>query len=297
MREEDGRTWRSPIRILLVVLSVLFLAECFATTFGGTPLRVALGLNLSRIQAHQYWRLITFQFLHDAPWPFHLLFNALGLWFFGRSVLEALGPRRFWKIYLLAGLAGGLFEVAAQWGHAALTHNLVRGMTVGASANVLGLAGAFCLLFPTRENVFLIYFFPVRMRSMTMFWVLFAFSAFGTVFPYGGVAHAAHLGGLLAGAAFIRLWVDEDARAWLRRLAPRRPRPRTKAEVPVAAGAGPSKIEKAAQPPLSAGESDEDFIRREIDPILDKISAHGLQSLTDRERRLLESARERMRGR
>lgn len=258
------------------------------------------GLNLATLQAHQYWRLVTFQFLHEAPWPFHLLFNALGLWFFGRSVLEALGPGRFWKIYLLAGLAGGVLEVLSEAAHASMRSSFAQGLTVGASANIMGLAGAFCLLFPTRENVFLIYFFPVRMRSMTMFWILFAFSAFGTVFPYGNVAHAAHLGGLLAGAGFIRLWVDEDARAWLRRLAPRRTAARPPAEVPVAAGGGSGSggnSGKPKLPPAGAAPTDEDFIRREIDPILDKISAHGLQSLTDRERRLLESARERMRNR
>src|SRR5690606_18077497 len=112
---------------------------------------------------------LTYQFLHDAPWPLHILFNSIALWFFGRAVLEAVGPGRFWQIYLLAGLLGGLTEIACQ----ALHPRYGNVLTVGASASVLGLAGAFCFLFPHREVVFFLYVIPVRLRSMTLFWILF----------------------------------------------------------------------------------------------------------------------------
>jgi hypothetical protein len=143
------------------------------------------------------------------------------------------------------------------------------------------------------------YFFPVRLQSMTLFWILLGVSIFGVVFPAGNVAHGAHLGGLLAGAGFVKLFLEEEGQAWLRRLVARRSAlPR---DVPVEAGrqAGKPSGKFSSAPVAGAPETDnpEEFIRREVDPILDKISAHGIQSLTERERRTLEKARERMKGR
>lgn len=290
MRGAEGAPWRSPVNVLLVILTALFLVECYLRVYEQTSLRMTFGLSYAAIQRYEYWRLLSYQFLHDAPWPWHLLFNGLALWFFGRSVLETLGRGRFWQVFLLAGVLGGIVELGWQ----ALNPRYGMAPTVGASASVLGLAGAYCFLFPARETVFFFYVIPVRMRSMTMFWVLLGFSLFGTIFPHGGVAHAAHLGGLLTGAAFARFFGEEDIGTWLRRFAPRRAARRE--AVPVTAEKSAGRTGRGA-PTSTDGESRDDFIRREVDPILDKISAHGIQSLTDRERRILEKARERMRGR
>jgi membrane associated rhomboid family serine protease len=290
MRGAEGNPWRSPVMVLLMVLAGLFLVECVVRVYGGGSLAEVFGLGYEPLSRHQYWRLVTYQFLHTAPWPFHLLFNGLFLWFFGRAVWEALGTKRFWQIYLGSGLAGGLVELACQAWHPAYG----QGLTVGASASVLGLAGVYCLLFPQRETVFFFYVIPVRMRSMTMFWILFGFSVFGTVFPYGNVAHAAHLGGLLAGAAWGKWMASDDAWGWLARLRTRRGR---REAMPVGAPKGSGSGGASGGELPEAGEISEEFIRREVDPILDKISAHGLHSLTERERRILKRAGERMRGR
>ncbi|MCC6231500.1 MAG: rhomboid family intramembrane serine protease, partial [Verrucomicrobiales bacterium] len=294
MRDGDGYLRRSPVVILLVLLGFLFFVECFLQVYANTSLGKWLGLSAATVRRGEYWRLFTYQFLHTAPWPWHILFNGIGLWFFGRSVLEAVGVGRFWKIYLLAGLLGGVVDLMAQVFH---PRYMMEGQwTVGASASILGLAGAFCFLFPTRETVFFLYVIPVKLRSMTMFWVLFGFSVFGTVFPHGGIAHAAHLGGLLTGAAFVRLFLSDDAPHWWQRLSRRRGRDQEVEEevaVPLgASGSRPGKSAAAAEP-----ETPEEFMRREVDPILDKISAHGIQSLTEKEKRILEKARERMRNR
>ncbi len=289
MRYARGRYLRSPVTILLISLAAIFLLECVLRVFAGTSLALWFGLSLPAIAAHQYWRLITYQFLHDAPWPWHILFNSIGLFFFGRALLEEIGARRFWQVYLGSGFVGGLVEIACQAWHPAYG----AGLTVGASGSVLGLAGTFCVMFPAREVVFFIYVFPVRLRAMTLFWILFGFSMFGLLFLQGTVAHGAHLGGLLAGVAYVRFFLNEDAFGWWRRIRPRRTARRS--EIPVPAG----KILGRSQPIPREEEADtaEDFMRREVDPILDKISAHGIQSLTERERRILERARERMRGR
>lgn len=292
MRDEDRERWRSPVVVLLVVLGALFLVECFLRVFGNSSLGTTFALGYQAVAGGEVWRLFTFQFLHTAPWPFHFLFNALGLWFFGRPILETMGRARFWQIYLASGLIGGLFELACQAWHPAYPSP----WTVGASANVLGLVGAFCLLNPTREITFFLYVLPVQLRAMTLFWVFFGFSLFGTIFPSGGIAHAAHLGGLLAGAGFVKFFVEESAGAWLRSWVPSRPKRRPAVSVvaqKMGASTAPRPARSQGVAPADPGDS-EDFIRREVDPILDKISAHGLHSLTDRERKTLERARERM---
>lgn len=304
MRNGDSSIWRSPVVVLMIVLAVVFLGQCVLGTFFGQALHQTFGLDLQAIRRHEYWRLVTYQFLHSAPSPWHLLFNGLALWFFGRPVLEALGRIRFWQIYLASGLLGGFVELAFQAWHP----SYYAGPTVGASASVLGLAGAYCLIHSGQEILFFFYVLPVRMPAMVMFWVLLAFAVFGSIFPYGGTAHAAHLGGLLTGAGFVKILASDDPWAWVQRFLPRRPERRRSREVPVTVAnggttpdvGGPSggSVKAAPRPAVPAAEREtpEDFIRREVDPILDKISAHGIQSLTEKERRVLERARERMGG-
>ncbi len=294
MRDGDRSRWRSPVVALLVVLSVVFLAECFLQGVWHASLGSYLGLSYRGVARHEYWRIFTYSFLHSAPLPFHLLFNGLALWFFGRSIVEGLGVVKFWQIYLGAGLVGAVFELANQ----AWNGNYAASWTVGASACVLGLVAVFCVLAPSEEMTFFLYFFPVRMKAMTLFWILLGFSVFGTIFPNGGVAHAAHLGGLLAGVAYVRLFLHGTAREWLQQCSQRwlprkQPRP---VSVPVAA-VGARATARRSSPGRVDPETPEDFMKREVDPILDKISAHGLQSLTDRERRILERARDRMKQR
>jgi membrane associated rhomboid family serine protease len=295
MRSGDRSYLRSPVILLLIVLAAIFLLECFLRVYQGTSLMFWFGLNDTSLRRHQYWRLFTYQFLHDAPWPWHILFNSIALFFFGRAVVETVGTSRFWQIYLGSGLVGGLLEALCQAAHPAYGVGIgSHPYVVGASASVFGLAGAFCFMFPAREVVFFLYVIPIRLRAMVLFWILFGYSAFGTVFPHGGIAHAAHFGGLLAGVGYVRFFLQRDPGAWLRRLAARTPARRT--EMPVPAGKAAGRPARSSAP-LEEMDTPEEFMRREVDPILDKISAHGIQSLTERERRILERARERMRGR
>lgn len=288
MRGPGRPDFRSPVVILLLTLLVLFFVECVLRVYGrGWTLTDGFALNLEAMGRHEYYRLLTFQFLHEAPWPWHLLMNGIGLWFFGRSMLESQGPRRFWVLYLAAGTAGGLLDWVCQAGHP--RYGVVN--TIGASGNILGLAGAFCMLNPGRDIVFFLYVFPVRMRAMTMFWLLFGFSVFGVVFPFGGVSHAAHLGGLLAGVAFARLVSGEGGMGWTRFF--RRAEPAVTPGIPVAAAFKGGELTRRAVEPEPA--NPDEYMRREVDPILDKILAHGPQSLTEKERRILEQAPKRLR--
>lgn len=222
------------------------------------------------------WQLVTFQFMHADRW--HFIFNMLMLFFLGRSVEESIGSRHMILLYLLSGVAGGL--VQASLGAAFPT--VFSGPVVGASACVLALLAAFARLDPNRE---ILLFFVLPVRAKYLFYFAAIIAAFYILVPAErGIAHGAHLGGLLAGAAYIR-WIIQSPvpfhmPAMFRRRSPRMAR---------------KQAQKHRIPPEEDEElPPEEFISREVDPILEKISAHGIHSLTTRERRILEAARAKM---
>jgi membrane associated rhomboid family serine protease len=227
------------------------------------------------------WQLFTYQFLHGGL-P-HLVLNSVALYFFGRPMELMLGPRAFLKLYLLSGLAGGIFQVALGF-----ISPQFSGPMVGASAGICGLIAAFALLSPD-SVIYLFFVLPVRARYflplMILLSTVFLFTPGNTT-----IAHGAHLGGTLFGVAYLRWYVVSSyfAEIWQRLRGSRASPPIVKVRFP---GHSSWKRENAARTddPTSA-----DFISREVDPILEKISAHGIHSLTERERRILEAARSRM---
>ncbi len=271
--------------VLIVVLIVAFVLQSLLLFYGGLNVSRELALSLGGVKSGKIWQLLTFQFLHAVPWPWHVLFNCLGLYFFGRSVEETLGTKKFLWLYFLAGVAGGLLQILTTL----VLPNHTDIPVVGASAGVSGLLAIYCTLFPMRELTAFIYFFPVNIRARYLLIFAGLLSLFGTLVPFDNVAHAAHLGGIALGIAYVR-WGE----AWLTRLSNWRPmqsRHRKRELVRVASVRMPhwQKLK------VDAGElPSAEFISREVDPILDKISAHGIQSLTERERQILEAARAKM---
>jgi hypothetical protein len=126
----------------------------------------------------------------------------------------------------------------------------------------------------------------LRAKFLLLFSGLIAL--FGIAFRAGNIAHAAHLGGMLTGMAFVRYAIYWNWR-WPRftQAGPRQPRRLVNVQAQKSAGWG-------AKPAASEDLPPDEFLSKEVDPILEKISAHGIQSLTDRERRVLEAARTRM---
>ena len=153
---------------------------------------------------------------------------------------------------------------------------------VGASACAFGLVAAYALMFPERELTLLLFFIiPVHLRAKTLLIGSAVLALAGFFFPKAimpGVAHAAHLGGMAMGWFFVRKILQGD---WSRLTGALRP-----AKKVLPRRISPEPLEKKS----AAG-----FVESEVDPILDKISAHGLQSLTPREREILEAARKHIR--
>ncbi|SRR5581483_997506 len=286
MREPDYGSRHSMAVSLIIVLVACFVLQLCLTLYSNFNVVGWCGLSLDGFKQHRYWQLLTFQFLHSTPWPWHLLFNCLGLYFFGRLVEEALGKKQFLTIYFASGFFGGIVQLLVTW---ALPQHF-DAYVVGASAGVMGLLAAYAILFPMREITLWVFIFPVNLRAQYLFWLAFAFSLYGTIYPHNNVAEAAHLGGLLMGVAFMR-WGNEAHRR-ISRLSPFQSRNR-KLELVKAATVRAPRLLRPRKDAPSDLPSDE-FISKEVDPILDKISAHGIQSLTPRERQILEAARSRM---
>jgi hypothetical protein len=188
-------------------------------------------------------------------------------------------------LYLLCGVAGGLVQVLST----VLLPQHVDIAVVGASAGVCGMIAIFCTLHPMQELTVFVYFFPVTIRARYLLWFLGGFSLFRTIIPLGAVAHGAHLGGILLGIGYVR-WLHGTDRLsgwWARLRGPRRRTPIVKVRFPKAPG-------PAARPPRPEDLGATDFISKEVDPILEKISASGIHSLTEREREILRAARSKM---
>ena len=125
----------------------------------------------------------------------HILFNMVGLYFFGPRLEERLGSKGFLRLYFLSGLGGGAFSFVFSFG----------APVVGASAAVYGVLIGFAMYWP-REPIYIYGVLPVQARWLATFLVLVSLYS-GISGSGGGTAHFAHLGGLAVGAGFLR-WRD-----------------------------------------------------------------------------------------
>jgi membrane associated rhomboid family serine protease len=233
--------------------------------------------------SHGYvWQYLTYQFLHLTP--MHFVFNMIGLFFLGRAVEHMIGSKRFLLLYLASGVIGGVVQTLL-----GLIFPGAFGIPVaGASAGVFGLLAAFATLEPDAE-VLLFFMFP--MKAKVIAWAGAVIAAFYIIVPaQPGIAHAAHLGGMLGAFAFVRLFIQHRWHLPQWHLPARRSAPREFAARRVGKkaswGSGPIPPDEDLSP--------SEYLQKEVDPILDKISASGIQSLTQREREILEKARSRM---
>lgn len=281
----DGHWPQLSLTVLLIILNAAFFVIESIASFdphSGLFIQNYLALSLEGMKHGYVWQFFSYQFMHAGL--LHLLFNCLAIFFFGRAVEMVLGRRRFLALYLASGVIGGVVQMLFAL---ALPGNF-GGAVVGASAGASGLVAAFAVLNWQERFTMLIYFFPVIMRGRTLFWVSIALAVIGILTPNSGIANAAHLGGILTGFFLVRRLVQGRPPQWeppVRRSPPRE----------LAARLKENKIWRAKTIPPAEDLSAEEFLQKEVDPILDKISAQGIQSLTARERETLEKAGKKIR--
>lgn len=224
-----------------------------------------LGFNVSQA-LREPWTIITYMFVHAGF--LHVFLNMLMLFFFGPPLEERWGGKEFIKYYAICGVGGALFTLV-----------FGGGTIVGASAAVYGVMLAYALNWP--DTLIWIYaIFPIKAKYLVL--ILGAvsfFSAFSGASD--GIAHFAHLGGLVVGYAYLKQgW---RAEAWLGSVKKRVRR----RKLSVVSG-GADGLGDRGERGRSGRADEETQIQEAIDALLDKIKAHGLDSLTPEERRFLD---------
>lgn len=225
----------------------------------------------------QPWGAITYMFLHGDL--MHLAGNMIVLFFFGPPIESRWGSREFTKYFLICGMGG----VALSFIFAS------SASIIGASAAVYGLMLAFAMIWP-KAPIYVWGIYPVQARWLVAFFFLLAFtSAFGGA--GGGIAHFAHLGGLVTG--FIYLKSDWKTSEKLQRFATAAGAKARRLAIVPSEDTSRSSASKARR--ADASGTKEKATLDAVDQVLDKISAEGMSSLTADERALLDEVSRRQR--
>ncbi len=147
------------------------------------------------------WQVITYGFMHGSP-P-HLFFNMLALLMFGAPLEHVWGNRRFLNYYLVCIVGAAVCQMGV--GVWAMSNGQPPYGTVGASGGVFGLLLAYGMLFPNQRVMLLIPPIPMKARTLVIVYGLIELTL-GVTGAQPGVAHFAHLGGMLFGWLMIRYW-------------------------------------------------------------------------------------------
>ena len=246
------------IKLLLLANGGMFVLQMVA----GPMLSVWLGLRPSDVLTRGFvWQLGTYMFLHGGL--FHILFNMLALWMFGRSLEDIWGTRTFLKYYFVAGIGAGIITTVTPFNF----HNVV----IGASGAVLAVLFAYARTWPNNP-IYIYFLFPIPAKYFVGFLILIDLLALGQ--PHAGnVAHITHLGGVLVGWVYLRLAEGRlfSFAEWWRKRRQGRIRNRL----------------------VTRRRQDTDFMA-EVDRVLDRINEVGYDGLTSREKEILNKASARL---
>jgi rhomboid family protein len=185
-------------RWLLLANVGFFIVEAFSGSSGLITYLALWPLGTSGAVSFQPWQIVTYSFLHAGFW--HLFVNMFALYMFGGELERLWGQRRFVQLYFASVIAAAASQ---------LLFSSLAGAppypTVGASGGIFGLLLAYAMYFPHRTIVLLIP--PIPMPAwlfVTLYGVLELY--LGITGTQEGVAHVAHLGGMLGAWLMIRYW-------------------------------------------------------------------------------------------
>ena len=288
-----------PVTKNLLIINVLFFAGSYASSLYGVDLEDMLGLHFLLASDFHVYQLFTYMFMHHNF--YHLFFNMFAVWMFGRIMEATMGQRRFILFYLLCGIGAGLTQEVAQYAHylyaglgefgqvntgyqiVGMSDYLNAWTTVGASGCVYGVLLSFGMAYP-EERMFIIPIpVPIKAKYFVVGYAVIEL-LYALLGPSDGVAHVAHLGGMLFGLLLILYWRRSDRnrgnggwsfdgiKRWLTGLGRR--------------GGNRFMVERGGK----FGQEMEYNQRKkmeedELDRILDKVRKHGYGSLTEEEKR------------
>ena len=293
-----------PMTKNLLIVNFLAFVATWVLELRGIDLTSLLGLHFFLASDFHIYQFVTYMFLHGGLT--HIFFNMFALWMFGNVIEQVWGPKKFIFYYICCGVGAGLVQEIVQYGtymyeglaayqyvntgSVQMTTDAYINLwtTIGASGAVYGILLAFGMIFPN-ERLFIIPFpFPIKAKWLIVGYIAIElFSAMSA--PGDGVAHMAHLGGMLFGFLLIRYWQNhpdssqrfgrsrgEEFFANMKRRYDQRQQNRMNAEQPDAR--------------REAGEEYNARKRKnqeEVDAILDKIRKSGYDSLTKEEKKKL----------
>lgn len=201
-------------RNLIIINVIVFVA----TLLNENLMVSTFGLFYPTSRFFHWWQPLTHMFMHGSFW--HILFNMYTLYIFGCVVERIIGSRKFLVFYFICGLGAAALQIATQaieissfsngveLGNAAAVQNLsniLRTPTVGASGAIYGVLIGYAMLFP--ESRMTLIFPPITFRAKWMVVFFAAIEFFTGVSGWAdGVAHFAHLGGMLIGWLLILFW-------------------------------------------------------------------------------------------
>ena len=198
------------VKLLIIANVVMFLLNLIVPL-----MTLRLGLQPQAVfEQWALWQPVTYMFLHDIGGVGHILINMLSLWMFGTELERTWGTRFFTKYYFVTGIGAAVTSLILSL----FMDSIYYTVTVGASGAIYGLLLGYGMYFPNRP-IYLYFIFPIPAKYFVMIVGAIAFlSALGG--PGGGVAHTAHLGGLVVGYLYLKGLrarpFDEMKYRWLR---------------------------------------------------------------------------------
>ena len=205
----------------LLVINILAFIATWVLQRSGIDLTAMCGLHFFMASDFHFYQFFSYMFLHGGFT--HLLFNMFALWMFGSVIERVWGPKKFLFYYIVCGVGAGMVQELVQYaeyyvqglsayemvnlGDQRITMEAYLNLrtTIGASGAVYGILLAFGMIFPN-ERLFIIPIpFPIKAKWLIVGYIVIElFSAMSA--PGDGVAHMAHLGGMLFGFLLIRYW-------------------------------------------------------------------------------------------
>ena len=204
----------------LLVINVLAFLATWVLENSGVNLTALGGLHFFLASDFHFYQFFTYMFLHAGFT--HILFNMFALWMFGSVIERVWGPKKFLFYYIVCGIGAGLVQELVQYAdyymqglsayeyvsvgdtRMSMAAYLNLRTTIGASGAVYGILLAFGMIFPN-ERLFIIPFpFPIKAKWLIVGYIAIEF--FSAMGQNDGVAHMAHLGGMLFGFLLIRYW-------------------------------------------------------------------------------------------
>ena len=264
-----ARSWTPRSRAVLLGLiginAGVFVLQLFLEAYQAGFVREFLGLSEQGLRDLYSWQFLSAMFVHAGPW--HLIGNMFVLYLLGRDVESIIGQRQFLLLYIAGAFGGELSHLFLMPSETVL---------LGASGGVAAVMVAYATILPELELASILFpILPVRLKAKHLSRAAFAIGLVGLIISRDGtVTLSAYLGGSVAGWLYAHLL-----------------------------GFGrPSILQRTVQQHRAEVDryetmSPEQFMAEQVDPVLEKISREGLQSLTWDERRTLAMAREKIEAR